>query len=145
VSTQFFLGLFCLGFFLEEISWGQRIFGWETPGWMSKINIQNETNIHNICNKIFQTRHCENFLQKTLASGFSLIILLLAGLKNSIQQPALQGFFRVGKYYFLAILIAISTNIVSNEVSEVLLALFFLGYGNDVLKFYRNFQPQQEA
>lgn len=37
-------------FFLtgEEISWGQRIFGWQTNGVMAEINTQNETNIHNI-------------------------------------------------------------------------------------------------
>jgi hypothetical protein len=32
----------------EEISWGQRIFGWLTPGTLEDINNQGETNIHNI-------------------------------------------------------------------------------------------------
>jgi hypothetical protein len=32
----------------EEISWGQRIFGIETPEFMSKINAQDETTLHNI-------------------------------------------------------------------------------------------------
>lgn len=32
----------------EEISWGQRIFGTETPEWLSEINVQDETNVHNI-------------------------------------------------------------------------------------------------
>jgi hypothetical protein len=32
----------------EEISWGQRIFGWETSEKMKVINKQEETNIHNI-------------------------------------------------------------------------------------------------
>lgn len=32
----------------EEISWGQRIFGWMTPGALEDINNQGETNIHNI-------------------------------------------------------------------------------------------------
>lgn len=32
----------------EEISWGQRIFGWETSAKMKAINKQAETNIHNI-------------------------------------------------------------------------------------------------
>ena len=35
-------------FFGEEISWGQRLLGIETPGWMSTINRQKETNLHNI-------------------------------------------------------------------------------------------------
>ncbi|QGX99519.1 hypothetical protein EI983_15080 [Roseovarius faecimaris] len=32
----------------EEISWGQRIFGWETSEAMKQINRQDETTIHNI-------------------------------------------------------------------------------------------------
>ena len=33
---------------LEEISWGQRLFNWTTPEALSRINIQGETNLHNI-------------------------------------------------------------------------------------------------
>ncbi len=32
----------------EEISWGQRLFGWETPESYASINKQEETNLHNI-------------------------------------------------------------------------------------------------
>jgi hypothetical protein len=32
----------------EEISWGQRIFSWESPEVMLKYNVQGETNIHNM-------------------------------------------------------------------------------------------------
>ena len=41
----------CLGLFFiigEEVSWGQRLFGWETSEEMKAINKQEETNIHNI-------------------------------------------------------------------------------------------------
>jgi len=43
-------GLFVLG--MEEISWGQRIFGWETPEDLFENNVQNETNLHNFFNPI---------------------------------------------------------------------------------------------
>ena len=44
-----YLYLFCiLYFFFEEISWGQHIFGWQTPEFFLKINKQGETNIHNV-------------------------------------------------------------------------------------------------
>lgn len=33
---------------LEEISWGQRIFGVETPGFFLRNNTQGETNVHNL-------------------------------------------------------------------------------------------------
>lgn len=37
-------------FFLigEELSWGQRLFGWQTPEAYKEINKQDETNLHNI-------------------------------------------------------------------------------------------------
>ena len=43
--------LFALGCFLiagEEISWGQRIFGWGTPEALEAANSQDETNLHNL-------------------------------------------------------------------------------------------------
>ena len=33
---------------LEEVSWGQRLFGWSTPAAFATINEQNETTLHNI-------------------------------------------------------------------------------------------------
>ncbi|HLU93272.1 MAG TPA: hypothetical protein VKZ54_04070 [Membranihabitans sp.] len=44
-------GLFIVMFFFaagEEISWGQRIFGWETNEYFMEKNAQEETNIHNL-------------------------------------------------------------------------------------------------
>ncbi len=44
---------FCLAagiFFIigEEVSWGQRLFGWETPEALKAVNRQHETNIHSL-------------------------------------------------------------------------------------------------
>ena len=33
---------------MEEISWGQRLFGWGTPAALSEINEQGETTLHNV-------------------------------------------------------------------------------------------------
>jgi hypothetical protein len=46
-----FFGLLAILFFFgfgEEISWGQRLFGFETPEELKKINTQQEFNVHNI-------------------------------------------------------------------------------------------------
>lgn len=48
------LFFFCFG---EEISWGQRIFDFETPEIIKEINMQNETNIHNF--KIFHGEYTD--------------------------------------------------------------------------------------
>jgi len=50
-KTAFFLILWALLSFVimgEEISWGQRIFGFETPEGLADINKQKEFNLHNI-------------------------------------------------------------------------------------------------
>lgn len=41
-----------LVFGFEEISWGQRVIGWETPESLEALNYQNETNLHNVLNPI---------------------------------------------------------------------------------------------
>ncbi len=55
VSRAFWMGFTVLLFFfgMEEISWGQRIIGWETPEGLAEINTQGESNLHNIFNDIF--------------------------------------------------------------------------------------------
>ena len=40
------VGLFLLS--MEEMSWGQMIFNWDTPELMNEHNIQHETNLHNL-------------------------------------------------------------------------------------------------
>ncbi len=48
--TFLFIGLSLALLFMvgEEISWGQRIFGWQTPESLNAINQQSETTFHNI-------------------------------------------------------------------------------------------------
>ena len=46
-----FLAILAVGFFFctgEELSWGQHLFGWEAPEAMAKVNVQAETNLHNL-------------------------------------------------------------------------------------------------
>lgn len=45
-----YAGLACGFLFMigEEISWGQRMFGWESPETFKAVNKQEETNLHNI-------------------------------------------------------------------------------------------------
>lgn len=42
------LSLACLYVFMEEISWGQRVFGFETPELLKQHNLQREANLHNL-------------------------------------------------------------------------------------------------
>jgi len=42
----FALGMFFIG--MEEISWGQQLFGWQTPVDWGQVNAQGETTLHNL-------------------------------------------------------------------------------------------------
>lgn len=59
----FFLGLGLLMFLGcgEEISWGQRIFGWGTPEGLRQHNVQGETTLHNI--EILNSHDFDNTLK----------------------------------------------------------------------------------
>jgi hypothetical protein len=46
----------------EEISWGQRLLGFETPQTVSKINVQKEFNLHNI--EIFNNKDLQGNIKK---------------------------------------------------------------------------------
>ncbi len=65
----FVLALLAAG---EEISWGQRIFGWETGERMQELNLQSETNLHNLVPPLL----FNGLIIFALGIGFVLIPLL---------------------------------------------------------------------
>ncbi len=65
------LSLMFLLVFMEEISWGQQFFQWETKGSFSEINFQNETNFHNIIQPLFK------FLYPLGGIGLFMVLLSL--------------------------------------------------------------------
>lgn len=65
------IGLMFFVAFGEEISWGQRIFGWSTPEALAEVNYQQETNLHNLD---FFT-----FKNETNDSFWSFLFVLNAG------------------------------------------------------------------
>ena len=66
---------------LEELAWGQVIFGWRTPELMQEINAQNETTLHNI-----------GWFQDRLDLGYFLVTL--AVLAAVVLAPWLAARFR---------------------------------------------------
>lgn len=74
-----FLGFASLFLFaaLEEISWGQRIFGIETPNLIQDVNVQRELTIHNL--NIFQGENAilplsTDQLSAMFALGFGFVV-----------------------------------------------------------------------
>ncbi|MBC7509446.1 MAG: hypothetical protein H7320_11975 [Ferruginibacter sp.] len=57
----------------EEISWGQRIFGFATPEEINKLNVQHEFNIHNLV--IFNGKYMNGELKTGLSRFFEIDML----------------------------------------------------------------------
>ena len=71
-------GVFCILFFFaagEEISWGQRIFGWETGEYFKERNAQKETNVHNLI--VGETKLNKLIFSQLLSLGMVLYLLIL--------------------------------------------------------------------
>lgn len=73
VVTVLLLGLM-IG---EELSWGQRIFGWSTPSFLAEINSQSEINLHNINTQL---------TQNTLYFGGWLLLIGFAFWRESLAK-----------------------------------------------------------
>jgi tetratricopeptide (TPR) repeat protein len=74
------LAVACSYVFLEEISWGQRIFGFDTPEFLKSRNLQGEANVHNL----FTGPH------KTLLKDLISIAVSLALVGYGLVYPLLQ-------------------------------------------------------
>lgn len=51
------LGLFCIFFAGEELSWGQRLFSYQPPDYFLEYNSQQELNVHNLFKHILRTKY----------------------------------------------------------------------------------------
>ncbi len=131
--------LACGLFFLigEEVSWGQRMFGWLTPESLAAINGQDETTLHNIrgVQRVF-------VFAQMLVGGYGTILPLIfmrlvppqplrALVKSVVPHWSLIPYFlpmfvwKVGRYAFGTPdrMYYVMTNY--NEVIELILALGF--------------------
>ena len=71
------VSLAAFGFLGEEISWGQHYFHWQTPQGWSEINIQHETNLHNL-HKYFEKTPRFLFSVMALVGGIVIPITIRA-------------------------------------------------------------------
>lgn len=114
------LGLFFIFIAGEEISWGQRIFGFDVPEGIKKINEQEEFTIHNL--KIFMTYL--GIDQHRLLNVFCFLMGVLIPLVYLISQKIQNTLNRI---YFPVLPVSC-------------IAIFFLGivYGQSVAKLYNH-------
>lgn len=140
----------------EEASWGQHLFGWDTPDFWQNLNDQGETNLHNT-NPLFDQ------LPRTLLSIAALVGGVLAPLYFLFTQKHLK---RSSLHYwlwpthvcipaaFLSLLVSwhekiyklmdaeipVILDVRAGEVKESLLALFIMLYIMSIWYRSKNFQ-----
>ncbi len=81
----------CIGLFFmigEELNWGQRLFGWETPESLKVINKQKETNLHNI----YGVGATFKWVQLQVGAYGTIAPLLLLGISNARRYYHIPSF-----------------------------------------------------
>ena len=125
-TLPFFYIALAIGFFIlamEEISWGQALFGWRTPDFLAALNLQGETNLHNAVNDFA-------LLYYPLALLLPLVLLSRWFRFQANSSSFILKILPPPNTFFLATLIS-SLSFVAvgiNEFVEQLFALFALTY-----------------
>jgi len=131
--TIFFLFLIVISILIagEEISWGQRVFGWDTPNWIALKNRQDETNIHNLLPRLA-------VIEWGAGAIFSIILFgVWLGFKES-YRTRLEMIIPPIELYISAALAISSSGNTSSELFEELISIFFLLYSIWILKEWRD-------
>ncbi len=148
VRSSFRRGVYVLGglalLFVagEEISWGQRIFGLETPAFLWDLNAQNELNVHNIRTAWF-TQVSMRFTQVSLDS--LLLLSMVTGAAVCCRQDRLFGFPLPSVLLMLGFLVTLAYRPVSNmaipdflfhrEKALLLFFVLFAGFAGPARQF----------
>ena len=83
----------------EEISWGQRIFGWTTPEFLRDLNAQGETNLHNLNTAAFSRIQTKGTTLLCMAAGFAILFRQDRLFAIPLPSPLLTlGFILVQSY-----------------------------------------------
>lgn len=125
--------IFLLLVAFEEISWGQRIFGWETSEELMKYNDQNEINIHNMFNLFFP------FIYPVAAILIFLLCLLGWIPRRKYRTDKFKLFFPHPSLFPFVLYALISLLAGDKEVFEVFIYFFFFFYSLNMylILFYK--------
>lgn len=119
----------------EEVSWGQRMIGVDTPSWLGAMNRQNEITIHNIGPlQYWQDRFFLLFIAAVAVlfpaiAAFDRGRKLLQKLALPVLPPAYIGFFILGYIYIKAFHAYDAGSDQSGEVRELFVSVGMLLFG----------------
>jgi hypothetical protein len=135
------LGLFLFFAAGEEISWGQRIFGIETPEYFKANNAQQETNLHNlVVGGVKLNKLIFSVILVSLLSIFLVVVPFLYQRVSSIKKFLDNSAVPVAQWYQVIgfILVFVLTSLINHGKNAELLEcggalLFFL-----IVRYPRN-------
>ena len=108
----------------EEISWGQRIFGWESTGVFVEHNYQNETNAHNFFNPILI-----KYVYPIVGLGSFLFLFVFWLFPKLRKSYFFNLFFPHPSLFFLVLIMAVASFLGGGgETYEQLFTVFVLLY-----------------
>jgi hypothetical protein len=116
------VALFFFG--MEELNWGQTLFGFDTPPAWAEINYQQQTSLHNLIDAPALER-----AERVLIVAFGLGVVGLIALAVRFPRSTVAAVAPPASLVALAALCAIPGTYLRLEVTELLFALFFAFYG----------------
>lgn len=137
--------LIAFGFFfigMEEISWGQRLLGIETPHIVSQINYQSEINFHNSIAVDFMTWFCYGLIvwifvlplvrsrSRTVARWVT--VLGIPGVRLALVPP-----------FVLALVFLLWNRVENDELGELVLSFAFVNWAADIYLTVRRESPRR--
>ena len=101
----FFLGIglfyiVCAG---EEISWGQRVFGWETPEAYAAANEQGETNLHNLEHLPIHPKDLVSWFMKLFGIGLPVIFYFVFKKRDHLLRRCVAPLSLVPLFIFVEV------------------------------------------
>lgn len=126
-SIKIILSILFFLFGMEEISWGQRIFGWETSVAWKKLNLQNETNIHNLF-PLFLFHIIFNLLLGVLLINSMKLRQKITHLLKTDKYQHLIPHRESICYGVIFFILCFQGFFYSNELSEEIFSVFGLAY-----------------
>ena len=125
VLVLFGLAAICVFIALEEISWGQRIFGYQPGAFFLKQNVQQETNLHNLLGPLLR-----DALFLLFVAGYGLVLPIWRRQTHQDSNQILRFIAPPNSLVFVfglvAILYMLPISWMSQEIAELGLALALL-------------------
>ena len=105
MAVLYFLGvglfyIVCAG---EEASWGQRVFGWETPESFAEHNEQGETNLHNLDNLPIHPKDVVSWFMKLFGIGLPVIFFFVFKGRDHILRRCVAPLSLVPLFIFVEV------------------------------------------